>query len=77
MVYYNLEFSTASGAGFWDPVIAGIWVVLGIVIVVALPGVARRVGARLVQDDGLSLASGTADNPQAQPADGQESVVAE
>lgn len=52
-VYYNLEFTTASGPGFWNPVVAGIWVVAGIAIVLAVPGLARRVGARLTQDIGL------------------------
>lgn len=68
-VYYNLEFTTASGPGFWNPVIAGIWVVLGIAIVVALPGVARRVGARLLADDGLTAAGDESaeDRLQAQP----------
>jgi amino acid transporter len=61
-VYYNLEFTTDSGPGFWNPVIAGIWIVAGIVIVVALPGVARRIGARLAQDEGLSAAGETADS---------------
>lgn len=75
-VYYNLEFTTASGPGFWNPVIAGIWVVAGIVIIVALPGVARRVGARMLADEGLTGAA-TADRTESQPADGQRDVVTE
>lgn len=31
-VYYGLEFTTASGPGSWNPVGAGIWVALGIVV---------------------------------------------
>lgn len=52
-VYDNLEFTTASGPGFWNPVVAGIWVAIGIVIVAALPRVASRAGNRLLQDEGL------------------------
>ncbi len=78
-VYYNLEFTTTSGPGFWNPVVAGIWVVAGIAIVVALPGVARRVGARLLADDGLTAAGDEIAEEQrtTQPAGGQESVVTE
>jgi amino acid transporter len=72
-VYYNLEFTTASGPGFWNPVIAGIWVAVGIAVVVAVPGVARRVGARLLQDDGLTE-KGT---NESRSADGQRGVVTE
>jgi amino acid transporter len=53
-VYYNLEFSTTSGPGFWNPVIAGIWIVVGILIVLAFPGLARKVGGQLTRDSGLS-----------------------
>lgn len=78
-VYYNLEFTTASGPGFWNPVIAGIWVALGIVIVAAVPGVARRVGTRLAQDDGLHAASDETaeDSPIGQAAAGERGVVTE
>ena len=31
-VYYSLEFTTASGPGSWNPVVAGTWVALGIVV---------------------------------------------
>lgn len=77
-IYYNLEFTTASGPGFWNPVIAGIWVVAGIAIVVALPGTARRVGSRLLQDDGLT-AAGMAGQSEARdkPAGGQKGVMTE
>ncbi len=78
-MYYNLEFTTDSGPGFWNPVIAGIWVVLGIAIVVAWPGVGRRVGDRLLAEDGLTSASDETveDQPHAQLAGGHESVVTE
>lgn len=52
---------------------------LGIVIVAALPGVARRVGIRLAQDDGLTAAGNETAEDAAirQPAAGQKGVVTE
>lgn len=52
---------------------------LGIVIVAALPGVARRVGIRLAQDDGLTAAGNEAaeDSPIQQTAAEQRGVVTE
>ena len=78
-VYCNLEFTAASGPGFWDPVVAGNWVAPGIAFAVALPGVARQVGARLRRDAGLTAAGDqtAGDQPVARTAGGQESVVSE
>ena len=43
---YNVDF-TATGAALWNPIVAGIWIAAGLVIVLGFPGVARRVAAAL------------------------------
>jgi len=43
---YNIDFS-ATGAALWNPIVAGIWIAAGVVIVLGFPGVARRVAAAL------------------------------
>jgi hypothetical protein len=43
---YNVDF-TATGAALWNPLVAGIWIAAGLVLVLAFPVVARRVGAAL------------------------------
>ena len=45
-IYYNVDFDAAR-AFRWTYYTAGIWVLLGVVLVVALPGLSRRVGERL------------------------------
>jgi hypothetical protein len=51
-IYYNVDFDAARAAR-WTFYTAGIWVAAGIVLVVALPGLARRVGEGLAADSGL------------------------
>ncbi|MEO9174585.1 MAG: APC family permease [Gaiellales bacterium] len=51
-IYYNVD-PDANRSGRWLYYSAGIWLLAGLVLVVALPGLARRVGERLSADDGL------------------------
>ena len=51
-IYYNVD-PDAARAFRWTYYTAGIWVLVGVVLVVALPGLSRRVGERLSADDGL------------------------
>jgi amino acid transporter len=51
-IYYNVD-PDASRSGRWLYYSAGIWLLAGLALVVALPGLARRVGERLSADDGL------------------------
>jgi amino acid transporter len=51
-IYYNVD-PDASRSGRWLYYTAGIWLLAGLGLVVALPGLARRVGERLSSDDGL------------------------
>ena len=51
-IYYNVD-PDANRSGRWLYYTAGIWLLAGLVLVLALPGLARRVGERLSADDGL------------------------
>jgi hypothetical protein len=51
-IYYNVDFDAAR-AFRWTYYTAGIWVLLGVALVVALPGLSRRVGEKLQEDMGL------------------------
>jgi amino acid transporter len=52
-IYYNVDFDSAR-AFRWTYYTAGIWVLLGVALVVALPGLSRRVGEKLQEDLGLA-----------------------
>jgi amino acid transporter len=52
-LYYNID-PDASKATRWNYYTAGIWLLVGLVIVLALPGLSRRVGTRLSGDEGLA-----------------------
>ncbi len=57
-LYYNLD-PDAPKALSWNYYTAGIWLLAGAVLVIALPGVARRVGERLSSHEGLTASSPT------------------
>jgi amino acid transporter len=65
-IYYNVD-PDANKVGRWLYYSAGIWVIAGILLVAALPGLARRVGERLSADAGL-LTDDTATGYVSQPA---------
>jgi amino acid transporter len=52
-IYYNVDFDNTR-AFRWTYYTAGIWVLLGVALVVALPGLSRRVGEKLQEDLGLA-----------------------
>ncbi len=54
-LWFNLSFDPANVA-FYFEIVTIAWLVLGLVLVFGLPGIARRVGERLEQDEGLSAA---------------------
>ena len=66
-IYYNVDFD-APRAFRWTYYTAGIWVLLGVALVVALPGLSRRVGERLSEDSGLLAEDVTELGYSAQPA---------
>lgn len=43
-----------SGAAAWFPVVSGVWILLSVGYVLARPALARKVGARLAAEEGLS-----------------------
>jgi amino acid transporter len=66
-IYYNVDFD-APRAFRWTYYTAGIWVLGGVALVVALPGLSRRVGERLSEDSGLVPEDATELGYAAQPA---------
>jgi amino acid transporter len=53
-LYRNVIPYPTSGAPQWFPVVAGGWIVLSIVAVLAAPRAAQRLGQRLAADEGLT-----------------------
>ena len=54
-LYWNLSFDPTSTQFAYQVVVAA-WLILGLVLVLGLPGLARRVGERLEADEGLVAA---------------------
>jgi amino acid transporter len=53
-LYRNVIPYPTEGAAQWFPVVAGGWIVLSVVAVLAAPGAAARLGRRLAADEGFS-----------------------
>jgi amino acid transporter len=51
-IYRNIS-PYPTGAGFWLPIISGIWLALVVMFVLVAPGSSRRLGQRLVTDEGM------------------------
>jgi amino acid transporter len=49
-----------SGAGFWLPIAAGIWVAVALAAVLFVPGLVSRIGTELAGEQGLQVAGGGA-----------------
>jgi hypothetical protein len=47
------------GTAGWMPVVCGVWLLLAIVLVLAQPRLAERVGRRLTAEEGLGAGPGT------------------
>jgi amino acid transporter len=52
-LYRNVIPYPTSGPAQWFPVIAGGWIVLAVIAVLAAPGAAKRLGERLAADEGF------------------------
>jgi amino acid transporter len=57
-LYRNVIPYPTEGPAQWFPVVAGGWLVLSIIAVLAAPGAARRLGERLAADEGFHAAEG-------------------
>jgi amino acid transporter len=53
-LYRNVIPYPTEGAAQWFPVVAGGWIALSVVAVLAAPGAAARLGRRLAEDEGFS-----------------------
>jgi amino acid transporter len=51
--YYRNVDPYPKGSAAWLPVVAGIWLLIAIVAVIAAPGFSRRLGEKLVLDEGV------------------------
>ena len=60
-IYRNVISYPTESPPRWFPVVAGAWLLLGLLVVLTAPALARRVGERLTAAEGLSSAdsSGT------------------
>ncbi|MDQ2727076.1 MAG: hypothetical protein M3Y91_04230 [Actinomycetota bacterium] len=45
-----------SGADFWLPIVAGIWLAIAVVAVLVAPSFSRRLGQQMVTDEGFEVA---------------------
>lgn len=66
---YNVDLNS-TGSVLWNPLVAFIWIVLGLVIVLGFPAVARRVGRGLAESDGLHVTDSTGDEQTSDPSAG-------
>lgn len=53
-MYRNVAPWPSTDAGRANIIVAGVWIVIGIAVIVAAPGVARRIATSLSRDEGLS-----------------------
>ncbi|HEY1565367.1 MAG TPA: hypothetical protein VGF68_00055, partial [Solirubrobacteraceae bacterium] len=49
------------------PLVVGIWLIIGALIVLSVPHLAARIGAGLARDEGLEMPGDTVSTPQAAP----------
>jgi amino acid transporter len=61
-IYRNLV-PYPTGATFWLPIIAAIWIGISLIVLVAMPRVASRIGKELAREDGLRVSSAAAPVP--------------
>ena len=52
-IYRNVIPYPTEGSGQWFPIVSGAWLLLAIIVVLAAPGLARRIGANLTASEGI------------------------
>jgi amino acid transporter len=62
-LYRNVIPYPTSGAARWFPVVAGGWLLVAVVVVLAAPGVSRRLGRALAENEGISMIEGAPAGP--------------
>jgi amino acid transporter len=66
-LYRNvIPYPPSGSAAHWLPVVSGVWLLIGIVAVIAAPVTARRMGQKLTEMEGIAAAKAT---PQQPPTD--------
>jgi amino acid transporter len=67
-LYRNVIPYPPSGPGRWFPVVSGGWLAAALIVAVAAPGFARRLGAALTAREGIALEPDAAASSGARPA---------
>jgi amino acid transporter len=66
-LYRNVIPYPSSGPPRWFPVVAGGWLLIAVIAVLVAPGVSRRLGRALAENEGISLSENTPAGPVAAP----------
>jgi amino acid transporter len=66
-LYRNVIPYPSSGPPRWFPVVSGGWLLIAVVAVLVAPGVSRRLGRALAENEGISLSENTSSGPVAAP----------
>src|SRR4051812_6964012 len=69
-LYRNVIPYPSSGAAQWFPVVSGGWLVIAVIAVLVAPGVSRRLGRALAENEGISLADSAPRGAVAAPGTG-------
>lgn len=69
-LYRNVIPYPSSGAARWFPIVSGGWLVIAVVAVLVAPGVSRRLGRALAENEGISLADSAQPGAVAAPGTG-------
>jgi amino acid transporter len=57
-LYRNVIPYPSSGPAQWYPVVSGVWLLVAVVVVLAAPGVSRRLGRALAENEGIGVTEG-------------------
>jgi hypothetical protein len=60
--FYRNVVPYPTGPNFWLPIVTGSWILIGLGAVVVSPKLARRIGSRLTEDEGLAVLTTSADH---------------
>jgi amino acid transporter len=66
-LYRNVIPYPTSGPPRWFPIVSGGWLLIAVVAVLVAPGVSRRLGRALAENEGIRLGENTSAEPAAAP----------